>query len=121
MHILAIVWHPNAEWEALDDANRLRYLKTLDDYISAGRAGGAVVLGWSSIDRTLPKAPDAGFVGVFGVDSAAQVHEFEKVVGEAEWYRYFDSTNISICLEGATAAEPHTVYARLLGVPLDQQ
>ncbi len=119
MHILAIVWHPNERWEALSETEKLEYLESLDDYISQGRAGGAVVLGWSKIDRTLPKAPDKGFIGVFGVGSAAQVHEFEQVVLEADWYTYFDSTNIAICLEGATASEPHRVYAGLLDVALD--
>lgn len=118
MQILAIVWHPNAAWEALDDAGKLRYLKTLDDYINGGRAAGAVVLGWSKIDQTLPKAPKEGFIGVFGVSSLEQVHEFEKMVEEAEWYRYFDSTNISINLDGSTEAEPHKIYAGLLDVPL---
>ena len=55
------------------------------------------------------------------VDRGGNPHDlgaFEKVVGEARWYEYFDSTNISIDLEGSTAANPHTVYARLLDVPL---
>ena len=119
MQILAIVWHPNAEWEALDDGGKLCYLKTLDDYINQGRAGGAVVLGWSKIDQTLPRAPKEGFIGVFGLSSAEEVHEFEKVVGEADWYKYFDSTNISIGLNGATEAEPHKIYAGMLGVLTD--
>ena len=117
MHILAIVWHPNAKWDALDDVRKLDYLKSLDDYINHGRAAGAIVLGWSKIDHTLPRAPKEGFIGVFGLSSAAQVHEFEKVVVEARWYEHFDSTNISIGLDGATEPEPHKVYARLLGVP----
>lgn len=119
MQIVAIVWHPNARWEALDDTQKLAYLRSLDDYIAQARAAGVVVLGWSRIDRSVPKAPEEGFVGVFGVDGAAAAHEFEKVVGEAQWYEYFDSRNISIALEGATEAEPHRVYARLLGVPAD--
>jgi hypothetical protein len=108
MLILAIVWHPNAAWEALDN------------YINQGRAAGAVVLGWSEIDHSLPKAPVEGFIGVFGLDSAEQVHEFEKTVSEAQWYEYFDSTNISINinLDGMTEVEPHRIYARMLGVPL---
>ena len=118
MHILAIVWHPNARWHALSEIDKLAYLKSLDVYINAGRAGGAIVLGWSKIDQTLPKAPEKGFVGVFGLSSAEQVHEFEKVVVEAEWYEYFDSTNISIDLLGATEPEPHKIYARLLNVSL---
>ena len=119
MHILAIVWHPNARWNALDDTSKRTYLQSLDDYINTGRAAGVVVLGWSTIDKTLPKAPREGFIGVFGVDSAEQVHEFEKVVVAADWYTYFDSTNISIKLDGATAAAPHKIYARLLGVPVE--
>lgn len=118
MHILAIVWHPNDKWHALDETQKLEYLKSLDEYINSGRAAGAVVLGWSKIDQTLPKAPREGFIGVFGVDSAEQVHEFEKLVVVADWYKYFDSTNIGIQLAGATAAEPHKIYADLLGVAL---
>ncbi len=76
------------------------------------------MLGWSRIDRSLPKAPREGFIGVFGVSSAEDVHEFEKVVRAARWYDYFDSTNISIGLTGATEASPHKVYATLLDVPL---
>lgn len=117
MHILAIVWHPNARWEALGQAEKRAYLKSLDAYINSGRAAGAIVIGWSKIDRTLPKAPKEGFIGVFGLSSADQVHEFEKVVQEAEWYRYFDSTNISIDPVGATEPEPHKIYAQLLDVP----
>lgn len=121
MHILAIVWHPNTRWDALDDADKLAYLKSLDDYINEGRAAGAVVLGWSKIDSTLPKAPKEGFIGVFGLGSASQVHEFEKVVVEARWYEYFDSTNISIHLNGSTEPAPHTIYAELLNVPLEKR
>ena len=36
MHILAIVWHPNTRWDALEDADKLAYLKSLDDYINDG-------------------------------------------------------------------------------------
>jgi len=118
MQILAIVWHPNERWEALDDENKLTYLKSLDDYINQGRATGAVVLGWSKIDSTLPQAPREGFIGVFGLANAEDAHQFEKVVVEAQWYKYFDSTNISIALQGDTAAEPHKIYAQLLDVPL---
>lgn len=116
MRIVAIVWQPNAAWEALGDTQKLEYLKTLDDVINQGRAGGMVVLGWSPIDRTLPKAPKEGFVGVFGLDSAEQAHEFEKTVAAADWYKYFDSTNISVALEGATEDQPHKIYARMLGL-----
>ena len=116
MHILTIVWHPNARWQALSEQDKLGYLKSLDAYINTGRAAGAIVLGWSKIDQTLPKAPKEGFVGVFGLGSSEQVHEFEKIVVEAEWYEYFDSTNISVALTGATEAEPHKIYAQLLDV-----
>jgi hypothetical protein len=116
MHIFAIVWHPNDKWEALDEGDKLKYLKTLDDYIRPGRAAGAIVLGWGEIDRTLAKAPKEGFIGVFGVDSAEQLHAFEEIVAESNWYEYFDSTNFGIHLQGATAPEPHKIYARLLGV-----
>ena len=119
MQILMIVWQPNAAWEALDNDAQSDYLKSLDAYINAGRAAGLVVLGWSRIDQSLPRAPEKGFVGVFGVDSAEQVHELERMVGEARWYDYFDSTNISINLVGSTESEPHRIYAELLGVAVD--
>jgi hypothetical protein len=116
MHIVAIIWQPNAAWEALDPVQQWHYLESLDGYIAQARAAGIVVLGWSRIDRSLPRAPREGYIGVFGVDSAKAAHDFEKVVGAAGWYNYFDSTNVSISLEGATTAAPHTVYARLLGL-----
>ncbi len=119
MQILAILWQPNERWHGLDDAARAAYLKSLDVYISSARAAGVVVLGWSPVDATLPRAPRESFVGVFGLTDAARVHEFEKRVAEAQWYEYFDSTNISFALEGATEAEPHRVYARLLGVAVE--
>ena len=109
MQILMMVWHPNAAWEALDEHARCEYLKSLDAYINDGRAAGIVVLGWSKIDQTLPKAPSEGFVGVFGFNSAEAVHEFDKVAEEAEWYKYFDTENISINLAGSTEAEPHKI------------
>ena len=118
MQIVAIVWQPNSEWEKLSNEAKLAYLKSLDDYINRGRAAGLVVLGWSKIDKRLPKAPAEGFIGVFGVESASQAREFEKIVAEAQWYKYFDSTNISISLNGSTEAEPHKIYASLLDVPL---
>lgn len=118
MHILAIIWHPNARWDALSPERKAIYLRSLDDYINQGRAAGAIVLGWSKIDQSLPRAAKEGYIGIFGVSSAAQVHEFEKVVQAANWYEYFDSTNISIAPEGATEPEPHKIYAKLLGVPL---
>ena len=119
MQILVITWSPNGQWQALSPEAQRNYLKSLDEYINAGRAAGMVVLGWSEIDQTLPKAAEHGFVGVFGVDNAEQVHELEKMVAEAQWYKYFDSTNISINLQGSTEAEPHKIYANLLDVHLN--
>lgn len=116
MQILTILWQPNLHWDALNEDAKLHYLQSLDSYINEGRAGGAVVLGWSKIDQTLPKSPREGFVGVFGLASASDVHEFEKIVVQADWYKYFDSTNISVELVGSTEAQPHKVYAKLLGV-----
>jgi hypothetical protein len=118
MQILAILWQPNAAWRALSQAEQVAYLKTLDGYISAGRAAGMVVLGWSRIDTTLPRSCKEGYIGVFGMDNAALVHELEKNVQASGWYEYFDSTNVSIELHGATAAEPHRLYAGLLGIAL---
>ena len=116
MQILTILWQPNAKWDALSESAKLDYLKSLDNYINQGRAGGAIVLGWSKLDQTLPKSPREGFVGVFGLASASDVHEFEKIVVQAQWYKYFDSTNLSVELAGATEPQPHKVYAKLLGV-----
>lgn len=116
MQILTILWQPNSLWHDLDQAEKLKYLQSLDSYINAGRAAGAIVLGWSKVDRSLPNSPSEGFVGVFGLSDAAAVHEFEKIVVEADWYKYFDSTNISVGLSGATEPEPHKIYAGLLDV-----
>ena len=118
MQILTILWQPNARWDALDDAAKRAYLRSLDAPISAARAAGVIVLGWSRVDARLPKSPAAGFVGVFATSDAEQALALETAVEQAGWYEYFDSTNVSVALEGATEGEPHRVYARLLDVPL---
>ncbi len=119
MQLLLILWEPNARWEALDEQARQAWLAALDSPIAAGRAAGMVTLGWSRVDSTLPRAPHEGFVGLFGLESAADVHALERNIAASGWYEYFDSTNISIAPEGMNAAEPHRVYARLLGLAED--
>ena len=119
MQILVILWQPNARWEALDEQARCDWLATLDAPIAAGRAAGMVTLGWSRVDSALPRAPREGFVGVFALESAADVYALDKNIADSGWYEYFDSTNISIAPEGMNAAEPHRVYARLLGLAGD--
>ena len=118
MQIVALVWQPNSRWEALGHDDKVDYLRSLDGAIRDLRAAGLQTLGWSEIDKTLDKAPDEGFVGVFGVENAEKALEFEKLVGEAKWYDYFDTTNISINLRGAASTEPSQVYAQLVGVEL---
>jgi len=118
MQIVALVWQPNSRWEALSHDDKVDYLRSLDGAIRDLRAAGLQTLGWSEIDKTLDKAPDEGFVGVFGVENSEKALEFEKLVGEAKWYDYFDTTNISINLRGAASTEPSQVYAQLVGVDL---
>jgi hypothetical protein len=51
MQVLAIIWQPNAAWRGLTKVQQMTYLKTLDGYISVGRAAGMVVLGWGRARR----------------------------------------------------------------------
>lgn len=118
MQIVAIVWQPNSRWEALSHDEKVAYLRSLDDVIRDARAAGIMTLGWSEIDSRLERAPDEGFIGVFGMDNADSAIAFEQLAGDAKWYDYFDSTNISINLYGAAATEPSQVYAQLVGVDL---
>jgi hypothetical protein len=119
MQTLVMLWQPNAAWAALAMLEKTAFLRSLDDRINAGRAAGMVVLGWSAVDSSVAKSPQgpAGFfVGVFAVPDAAHVQRLEADVAASGWYRYFDSTNISVQLQGATTAEPHKIYANLLDV-----
>jgi hypothetical protein len=70
------------------------------------------------VDRTLNKAPTQGYVGVFAMTSAQDIHELDKNIQQSRWYEYFDSVNISINLEGETEPETHRVYAKLLGMEI---
>ena len=116
MQILLILWEPNEKWSALARDEQADYLHSLDEAINAARSHGVMTLGWSKLDRTLNKAPTQGYVGVFAMTSAQDIHELDKNIQQSSWYEYFDSVNISINLEGETEPEPHRVYAKLLGM-----
>jgi hypothetical protein len=119
MHILMMIWTPTEAWHHLSNPQKTAYLETLTPRLNAARSKGMVVLGWSKVDPQLPKAPFPGqqsYVGVFGLDNAALVTEMEARIANSGWYDYFESTNLSICLRGATEPEPHKIYADLLGL-----
>jgi hypothetical protein len=119
MQILMMIWTPTAAWRVLTSQQQLSYLETLSPRLNAARGQGMIVLGWSKVDGTLPNAPFPGresYVGVFGLDNAALVKEMEARIASSGWYDYFESTNVSVSLTGATLAEPHHVYANLLGL-----
>ena len=118
MQILLILWEPNEKWSALARDERADYLHSLDEAINAARSHGVMTLGWSKVDRTLNKAPTQGYVGVFAMTSAQDIHELDKNIQQSRWYEYFDSVNISINPEGETEPEPHRVYAKLLGMEI---
>lgn len=118
MQTLIIMWEPNDKWRGLTEAKQKDYLLSLDAAVNEARSQGVMTLGWSRIDRSLRRAPAAGFVGVFAMSDAQQIHEFEKYVEQAGWYDYFDSVNVSIDPQGGTNPEPSREYARLLEFPL---
>ena len=116
MQILLILWEPSDKWHGLSREEQSHYLKSLDNAINDARSQGVMTLGWSRVDRTLNKAPAAGYVGVFAMESAEAIHELDRNIRQSLWYDYFDSVNVSVNLEGATEPEPHRVYAKLLGL-----
>lgn len=118
MQTLIILWEPGEKWIALTDDERKHYLNSLDEAVNEARRNGVMTLGWSKIDRSLPKAPAEGYVGVFAMTNAEQIHELDKNIQQAGWYDYFDSVNISINLQGGTNAKPSEEYARILEMSL---
>ena len=118
MQILLILWEPNERWFSLPQDEQVDYLRSLDDAINAARSSGVMTLGWSRVDRSLNKAPKQGYVGVFAMSSAQDIHVLDSNIQQSQWYDYFDSVNISINLEGETEPEPHRVYAKLLGMEI---
>ena len=116
MHILLILWEPNEKWSSLPQDEQVDYLRSLDDAIKAARSNGVMTLGWSKVDRSLNKAPEQGYVGVFAMRTEQDIRELDRNIQQSRWYDYFDSVNISINLEGETEPEPHRVYAKLLGM-----
>ena len=120
MQTLIIMWEPNESWQALSEKKKKDYLLSLDVALSEARSHGVMTLGWSKIDRTLSNSPKEGYVGVFAMSNAEQIHELDKNVQQAKWYDYFDSVNISIDPQGGTNPQPSQEYAKLLGMQLDQ-
>jgi hypothetical protein len=119
MHILLMIWTPTNAWRALSPAQKGAYLETLTPRLNSARSKGMIALGWSKVDGQLAKAPNSGrdsYVGVFGLENAQQISEMEARIASSGWYDYFESTNVSVALRGATEPEPHKVYAQLLGL-----
>ncbi len=118
MQILMILWEPNRKWFALSEPEQAAYLRSLDGAINEARSHGVMTLGWSKVDRSLNKAPEQGYVGVFAMRTEQDIRVLDSNIQQSRWYDYFDSVNISINLEGETEPEPHRVYAKLLGMEI---
>ena len=116
MQTLIILWEPNDKWHALDLSEQQQCLLSLDEAVNAARSHGVMTLGWSKIDRSLPKAPKEGYVGVFAMSNTEQIHELDKNIQQSQWYEYFDSVNLSINPQGGTNPLPSQEYARLLDI-----
>lgn len=119
MQTLIILWEPNERWRALSEAEQKDYLLGLDIAVNEARSHGVMTLGWSKVDRSLPRAPAEGYVGVFAMMNAEAIHELDKSVEQAGWYDLFDSVNLSISPEGGTNPQPSQEYARILEMVLD--
>jgi hypothetical protein len=121
MQTLIILWEPNDLWHALSKAEQNEYLVSLDTAVNEARSHGVMTFGWSKIDRTMPKAPKEGYVGVFAMSNAEQIRGLDKNLQQSKWYDYFDSVNLSISPEGGTNPLPSQEYARILEMQLDQK
>ena len=119
MQILVIIWEPNEKWSALSEQAKKEYLLSLDTAVNEARSHGVMTLGWSRVDRSLPKAPAEGYVGVFAMSNAEQIHELDKNIQQSSWYDYFNSVNLSINPEGGTNPFPSQESARILDMTLD--
>jgi hypothetical protein len=121
MQTLIIIWEPNAKWHALNESEKNQYLLSLNAAINGARSEGVMTLGWSKIDRTLSKSPKEGYVGIFAMSDAEQIHILEANVQQAKWYDYFDSVNVSINPQGGTNPLPSEEYAKILDMKLDRE
>ena len=83
MQILLILWEPNEKWRTLTGREQADYLRSLDGAINEARSHGVMTLGWSRVDRTLNKAPEEGYAGVFAMNSAQAVHELDKNIQQS--------------------------------------
>ena len=120
MQTLIILWQPNSKWHALTAEEKNKYLLSLDEAVNQARSQGVMTLGWSKIDQTLPKSTDKGYVGVFAMSDAEQIHLLEENIQQSKWYDYFDSVNVSIKPEGGTNPSPSQEYARILEMQLER-
>ena len=112
MQTLIILWEPNQRWQALSAEEKKDYLLALDKAVNEARSHGVMTLGWSKVDRSLPRAPDEGYVGVFAMSSAEDIHELDKIVEQSGRYDYSDSGNLSNEPEGGANEQPRQKNAR---------
>jgi hypothetical protein len=116
MQILIMIWEPNEKWNALSENEQQDYLLSLNGAVNEARSNGVMTLGWSAIDRTMPKAPKEGYVGIFAMSDIEQIHQLDSNIQQSKWYDYFETTNVSISPKGGTNSVPSEEYAELLGM-----
>ncbi len=93
MHLYVELWKPRETCMALSVQERSNYMNQLGSAIGELAKSGVELIGWSFNDSETPFRADYRYVAVWKIPSQAAVKQFEQVVEQSGWHRYFEQVN----------------------------
>jgi haloalkane dehalogenase len=93
MYLYVELWKPREAWKALPVQERSNYMSQLGPAIGELTKIGVELIGWSLNDSETSHRADYHYIAVWKMPSQDAVRQFEHVVEQSGWYRYFEQVN----------------------------
>jgi len=93
MYLYVELWKPREAWIALSIQERSSYMSQLGPAIGELTKAGVELIGWSLNDSETPYGADYRYIAVWRMPNRDAVKQFEQVVEQSGWHRYFEQVN----------------------------
>ena len=93
MYLYVELWKPREAWMALSIQERSSYMSQLGPAMGDLMKAGVELIGWSLNDSETPYGADYRYIAVWKMPSQDAVRQFEQVVEQTGWHRYFEQVN----------------------------
>jgi hypothetical protein len=111
MYLYVELWKPREAWMALPIQERSSYMSQLGPALGELTKAGVELIGWSLNDSETPYGADYRYLAVWRMPNQETVKQFEKVVEQSGWHRYFEQVNAR-----GELVSPDLVIANMIGL-----